>query len=99
MEDQAAQAQAVVNIWNSLRPKDILGVTFMSWQDEWWKAGGILSHDPGGWYTNNCPDGYASEEWWGIVDINRIPRQAYQLFKEFFGGLTPTPPPAGAEED
>ncbi|GEM_PF-1345747 len=67
--------------------------------DEWWKAGNPYGHDTGGWITQNSPDGHASEEWWGLCDIDRNPRKSYQLFKEYFGGVIPVPPPPGTEED
>ncbi len=67
--------------------------------DEWWKAGNQDVHDTGGWITNNCPDGFGSEEWWGLCDRDRNPRPAYDLFKEFYGGQEPEPPPANTQED
>ncbi len=53
-----------------------LGATFFEWSDEWWKAGTPSSHSTNGFYFS-MPDGYSNEEWYGIVDIYREPRQAY----------------------
>jgi hypothetical protein len=57
-----------------------LGGTIMSYSDEWWKArytndpGCVPDLDPGvqgrcGFSTGSQPDGYANEEWWGLVRI------------------------------
>ena len=74
------------------------GGCVFEFNDEWWKTGSPFTQDTGGWATNNCPDGFASEEWWGLVDINRNPRPAYQLFQEYFGGLVPQPPSLPADD-
>ncbi|MCK5494628.1 MAG: hypothetical protein KAJ14_16075, partial [Candidatus Omnitrophica bacterium] len=75
-ENQTMQAEAVVNIWNSIKDeKECLGITFMSWQDEWWKEGNVSIHD-----TTVNPevepsyDYAANEEWWGFVTIDRDPK-------------------------
>jgi hypothetical protein len=51
-----------------------VGSTLMEYSDEWWKAPGSYGdHDWGGFYVDkyahSAPDGYANEEWWGIVEI------------------------------
>jgi hypothetical protein len=107
-EDQVGQRTCEYYQWKDLSKnlsaddsaKTSIGGCVFAFSDEWWKVSGTVgTHDAGGWATNNCPDGHASEEWWGIVDIDRNPRLAYQLFKEYFGGLTPEAPPADTAED
>ena len=106
-EDQVGQRTYEYYQWQDISKhlsadstaKVCAGGCVFEFADEWWKAGDPGSHDTGGWYTNNCPDGYASEEWWGLVGIDRTPRLAYQLFKEYFGGLIPEPPPSAEESN
>lgn len=75
-----------------LSVKDVcLGGTVFEFTDEWWKDKDPWSHDYGGYSTNQHPDGYSNEEWWGIVrvlpDSNNdglddwIPREAYYMFQ------------------
>jgi hypothetical protein len=58
------------------------GVAF-AWNDEWWKRGNPWKHDtdggPGG--LGPYPDGIFNDEWWGLVDIHRNPRPAYEAIK------------------
>lgn len=72
--------------------KDVcLGGTVFEFTDEWWKDKDPWSHDYGGYYTNQHPDGYSNEEWWGIIrvlpDSNNdgmdewIPREAFYMFQ------------------
>ncbi|MFA5345829.1 MAG: putative PEP-binding protein [Candidatus Omnitrophota bacterium] len=62
--NQAETAEAIVAQVNA--DKDICGVTFMSFNDEWWKAKGSI-----GKQDNNA------EEHWGFVDIDRNPKLVY----------------------
>jgi hypothetical protein len=49
----------------------------LSYSDEWWKRHGDASfpvdptgrHGRCGFAANTQPDGYANEEWWGIVRV------------------------------
>lgn len=104
LEDQTGQRTYEYFQWRNIRDnlsssdpaKTCIGGCVFEFNDEWWKVKGASAtiHDTAGWYTMSCPDGHASEEWWGLVDINRKPRQSYQLFKEFFGGIEPEAPAA-----
>ena len=65
------------------------GVTLFAFVDEWWKAGSNTTLDQGGFApeSSGVPyDGTANEEYWGIVDINRQPKQAYHVVQEIYSG-------------
>jgi len=73
-----------------------LGGTVFEWNDEWWKVkpisgGSRYSQDNGGypttWNPGAHPDGFANEEYFGIVDINRKKKWAYYTFQRLFGFL------------
>jgi exo-beta-1,3-glucanase (GH17 family) len=87
--NELAQADATANILDAIfRNQDICsGVTLFGFVDELWKAGNNNSLDPGGWAPNSggVPyDGAPNEEYWGIVDIDRNKKQAFQIVKEIY---------------
>jgi hypothetical protein len=69
-----------------------LGGAIFEWNDEWWKTPPPGTQDPGGWNPVGFPDGTASEDWWGVVSIQRVPRQLYAAFTtRFASGYQPPP--------
>jgi len=90
-EDQEAQAHATKVLTekivqrSSLKGGELLGGFLFEFSDEWWKDGhGSKSiHDVGGIAPGGgpYPDKTFNEEWWGIVDVDRQPRKAYDAFK------------------
>mmetsp|Transcript_75715 Transcript_75715/g.234325 ORF Transcript_75715/g.234325 Transcript_75715/m.234325 type:complete len:387 (-) Transcript_75715:52-1212(-) len=89
-EDGAAQARAVAALsqkimdHSTLRSGVCLGGFVFSFNDEWWKAGNPWVHDAVGfdWGGGPHPDFRYNEEWWGLVDVDRSPREAYYAYKD-----------------
>lgn len=87
--NEQAQADAVHNIIEVIfRHRDVCaGVTLYAFKDEWWKAGNFSEQDPGGWapQSGGVPyDGAPNEEYWGIVDIDRNKKKAYEEVKKAY---------------
>ena len=94
-EHEDAQSEWVVRQWKEMDNADmVIGSTLMAYSDEWWKQGGLTSHDPGGYPTDRHPDGYSNEEWWGVmrtiddgVNIDILePREVYYALQSAWGG-------------
>jgi hypothetical protein len=91
--DEASQAAALRRQTTELRGQlsarnpafPVLGGTPFEWNDEWWKRGNPAAQDPGGFaHDGVAADRFANEEWWGVVDVDRRPRAAYQVLKELY---------------
>jgi hypothetical protein len=92
-EDPAAQAVGTEQLIRELDAnlsadspdKAAIGGALFEWNDEWWKDshGKPDVQDTGGFAPGGgpFPDGEFNEEWWGIVDIDRKPRPAYNVLK------------------
>jgi len=90
--NEKAQADATKKILeHTFKATDIcLGVTLYAFVDEFWKAGNNDVQDPGGWAPNSSGvpyDGTPNEEYWGIVDIERNKKEAYEIVKEIYNNL------------
>lgn len=87
--NEQAQADAVRKILDvTFKHQEICsGVTLFAFNDELWKAGNNDQYDPGGWAPNSFGvpyDGAPNEEYWGIVDIHRKKKLAFQIVKEIY---------------
>jgi uncharacterized protein (TIGR03437 family) len=92
--DEAAQASWDLNLWNHLfqnlsardASKVAIGGAVFEWNDEWWKVSPAGSQQNCGHNQNlgGHPDQIANEEYFGIVDILRQPRQVYNKLQTAF---------------
>ena len=70
----------------------LVGGCVFEWSDEWWKD---TASTPDVHYNDsetllkapNEDTSSLNQEWWGIVDIDRIPRPSYNIVKNFYTGL------------
>ncbi|MBN2163383.1 MAG: hypothetical protein JXR25_10090 [Pontiellaceae bacterium] len=93
--NQKAQADATRNILAAVfeHPEICAGVTLFSFTDGWWKAGNPDEQDAGGAAPNSSGvpyDGTANEEYWGIVDLDRTPKEACAVVKLFYADKEPS---------
>ena len=87
--NEKAQADATRNILDdTFSHQDICsGVAIFAFVDEWWKADDINTQSAGGWAPagGGVPyDGAANEEYWGLLNIDRSPKMAYDVMKNSF---------------
>ena len=91
-ENQEAQADATEEILDDVfSNQDICsGVTLFQFLDGWWKAGNPDTQDTHGSAPNSFGvpyDGAPNEEYWGILDIDRNPKLAYEVVKKKYTSL------------
>ena len=104
--NEEKQAQAVKAIWKDIEAnRDIVsGATFMSFNDEWWKAGSPSDHSgkDAGYKHGGVPyDNYSNEEHYGVVTLDRKPKQVYYALKQAWADIAAETkaPAAGIQED
>jgi glucosylceramidase len=95
-ENQSAQADATQTLLTPIFSDAVpsAGVAVFSFTDGWWKAGAPDRQDVGGWApaSTGVPyDGAPNEEYWGLVDIHRVPKEAFAVVQSLFNGNTPSP--------
>jgi len=91
-EDQQSQAIATTALTQEILTTSAAsggicsGGFLFEFSDEWWKDnhGSAWEHDVGGVAPGGgpYPDQTFNEEWWGIVDIDRVPRMAFQAYAD-----------------
>lgn len=96
MENALAQADATRMLTTEIlasstaRHADgvVLGGTIFEWSDEWWKdeSGSVTTHDVGGVAPGGGPhpDMTFNEEWWGLVEVDRSTRPAYDELRALY---------------
>ena len=93
--NQRAQADATQALLEPLFSDSVrcAGAAVFSFTDGWWKAGRPDVQDPGGVApeSSGVPyDSDANEEHWGLVDIHRQPKAAFDVVKSFFNANNPS---------
>jgi exo-beta-1,3-glucanase (GH17 family) len=88
-ENERMQADATRNILDDIFSNTEIcsGVAIFAFSDELWKAGNNNTLDAGGSapFSGGVPyDGAANEEYWGILDVDRNKKEAYEVVKEKF---------------
>jgi hypothetical protein len=96
----AEQVRWNLDLWNDIArnlsaasPANVvIGGTAFEWNDEWWKVPPPGSQQTGGWTSDGFPDWHGTEEYFGLVDIDRNPRPVHAaLAAAFDPGYRPPP--------
>jgi hypothetical protein len=90
--DPESQAEATAALTQELLDNSALtdgvalGGTIFEWADEWWKAGNPNTQEAGGVAPGGgpYPDQTFNEEYWGVVDIDRMTRPAYDELRALY---------------
>lgn len=77
----------------------IIGSTVMEYSDEWWKGGNSSTQETTGYSSDNQPDLFSNEEYYGIVKISKNgtgidivePRYTYYVLRDLFRGFNNPP--------
>ncbi|NCA68561.1 MAG: hypothetical protein EOM91_00435 [Sphingobacteriia bacterium] len=94
--DDAMQARWNLSLWNDISANlatnhgdgVALGGTLFEWNDEWWKVSPHGSQESGGFeLSGGHPDDFANEEYFGLLDIDREPRDVYAVLREAFRAM------------
>ncbi|HUE86142.1 MAG TPA: interleukin-like EMT inducer domain-containing protein [Vicinamibacterales bacterium] len=96
----AEQVAWTIDLWNDIARNlsavdhtlAALGGTVFEWNDEWWKVPPPGSQQTGGWTSDGFPDWHGTEEYFGVVDINRVPRPFYLALAAAFHPSYEPPP-------
>jgi hypothetical protein len=85
-EATAALTEALLANSSAMSDGVTLGGTLFEWADEWWKAGNPNTQEAGGVAPGGGPhpDQTFNEEYWGVVDIDRMPRPAYDELRRLY---------------
>jgi hypothetical protein len=99
--DEATQAAWNTTLWSDIyRNRFTRGAGYVAaggsvfeLTDEWWKVAPAGSQERSGFaLPGGHPDSFANEEWFGLADIDRRPRQAYRDLAALYDpGATPPP--------
>lgn len=93
-DNERAQADATEKMLGNILTENprAAGVAVFSFTDGWWKAGQPDQQDAGGWApgSSGVPyDGTANEEYWGLVDVHRQPKAAFEVVRTFYHAWNP----------
>jgi hypothetical protein len=105
------QALYAASLWNEIaaNSKICIGGSIMAYSDEWWKGkyGTPVDNDPSyhsasGYVNLAHPDGFANEEWWGIMrtvkngsNLDTMqPRGVYYTLQSLWTNPIPSPTPS-----
>jgi hypothetical protein len=91
-QNEAMQAAFDAGLWDEVffdlsadRVRGVaIGALAFEFQDEWWKNGDPSAHDISGETNGGQPDGINDEEHFGVMTIDRTPKQAYTVMQSRF---------------